>query len=174
MQLSRVLCFIGTLAFLLASCGPVPTPYQPRDSDGYGYTDTHLGDNTYRVTFVGNPQTPIESVDRYALYRSAQVTLERGADYFTIVTLTGSVYTSPIMGRENDRSAAKTIRIYSGQRSESNPYTFAAREFLSNMKEQLAEDKERGKDAATRGQMTLYLIDAGVIILLAVYLLTRK
>ena len=67
----------------LAGCA-VPTPYQPA-VDGYGYSEQQLESNRYRVTFSGNSVTPRDTVQNYLLHRAAEVTLESGHDYFTVV-----------------------------------------------------------------------------------------
>ena len=69
---------------LLAACGGQPTLYQPA-VNGYGYSDQQIEDNRYRVTFAGNDLTPADTVQNYLLYRSAELTLDRGYDYFTMV-----------------------------------------------------------------------------------------
>jgi hypothetical protein len=71
------------LLLLLAGCA-VPTPYQPA-TDGYGYSEQQLESNRYRVTFSGNSVTPRDTVQNYLLHRAAEVTLESGHDYFTVV-----------------------------------------------------------------------------------------
>ena len=67
----------------LAGCA-APTPYQPV-TDGYGFTEQQLESNRYRVTFSGNSVTPRDVVQNYLLYRAAEVTVEKGHDYFTVV-----------------------------------------------------------------------------------------
>lgn len=69
-------------ALLLAACG-TPTPYQPV-ADGFGYAEQPLETNRYRVTFSGNSLTARETVENYLFYRAAEVTLERGFDYFIV------------------------------------------------------------------------------------------
>ncbi len=69
--------------FILTAC-TVPTPYQPGNG-GYGYTDQQLEKNRYRVTFEGNSSTPRDDVQNYLLYRAAELTVQEGFDYFTIV-----------------------------------------------------------------------------------------
>ena len=71
------------LAGLLAGCGQ-PTPYQPA-ADGYGYSEQQIEENRYRVTFAGNDLTAADTVQNYLLYRAAELTLDRGYDYFTVV-----------------------------------------------------------------------------------------
>ena len=71
---------------VLAGCGQ-PTPYQPA-VDGYGYSEQQIEDNRYRVSFAGNDLTPAQTVQNNLLYRAAELTLDRGYDYFTVVDRT--------------------------------------------------------------------------------------
>lgn len=73
----------GICAALLVGCG-TPTAYQPAD-DGYGFEDKQLDGTHYRVEFRGNSLTDREVVETYLLYRAAQLTLEKGYDYFVMV-----------------------------------------------------------------------------------------
>jgi hypothetical protein len=76
---------LGLVALgVLAGCGGGPTPYQPA-SGRYGYSEQQIEDNRYRVTFAGNDLTPADTVQNYLLYRAAEITLDRGYDYFTMV-----------------------------------------------------------------------------------------
>lgn len=71
---------------LLASCA-TPTPYRPATGTGYartGYTDEQIESNRFRVSFAGNSLTSRETVERYLLYRAAQLTLEQGFDHFVL------------------------------------------------------------------------------------------
>jgi hypothetical protein len=68
---------------MLAGCGQA-TPYQPAVY-GYGYSEQQIEDNRYRVTFAGNELTAADTVQNYLLYRAAELTLDRGYDYFTVV-----------------------------------------------------------------------------------------
>lgn len=72
-----------TVLSLLAGCGH-PTAYQPA-TNGYGYSEQQIEDNRYRVTFAGNDLTSADTVQNYLLYRSAEITLDQGYDYFTMV-----------------------------------------------------------------------------------------
>ncbi|MEZ5933730.1 MAG: hypothetical protein R3F54_17620 [Alphaproteobacteria bacterium] len=73
-----------SLLLLLAACA-VETPYQPSEGARYGYSDQQIEENRYRVTFSGNPSTPRETVQNYLLYRAAELTVQSGFDYFTMV-----------------------------------------------------------------------------------------
>lgn len=73
-------------ASVLASCA-TPTPYQPATGSGSyrtGYWDEQIESDRFRITFAGNSLTSRETVERYLLYRAAQLTVERGGDYFTL------------------------------------------------------------------------------------------
>lgn len=61
------------------------TPYQPiTTSRHYGYAETPLDVNRVRVSFAGNGETSREMVETNLLYRAAELTLQRGFDYFII------------------------------------------------------------------------------------------
>lgn len=75
------------LSLLLNACA-TSTPYQPNipgQSPAGGYSDERLAENRYRVTFTGNSFTSRDRVEGYMLYRAAELTLERGYDWFRIV-----------------------------------------------------------------------------------------
>lgn len=72
---------------VLAACA-TPTPYRPLTGSGSyatGYYDSQIESNRYRVSFAGNSLTSRETVERYLLFRAAQLTLERGGDHFILV-----------------------------------------------------------------------------------------
>ena len=61
----------SALFLALAACAQ-PAAYQPAERDnGPGYTDQHLADNRYRVTFTGNGATKRETVENFLLLRAA-------------------------------------------------------------------------------------------------------
>jgi hypothetical protein len=60
------------------------TPYQPKGLTG-GFSETRLDTNTFRVDFQDIGFTSRERVEVYLLRRAAELTLERGFDYFVIV-----------------------------------------------------------------------------------------
>ena len=77
--------FVVLLSVLMAACSS-STTYQPAEKRGaYGYTETALGKDRYRVTFTGNTVTDKETVNDYALLRAAELTLQEGYDWFQLV-----------------------------------------------------------------------------------------
>ncbi len=81
----RAACALFAVSILLAACGG-PTPYGGADQRGYGYSETRIEQNRYRVKFAGNSATARETVENYLLYRSAELTVDAGYDFFVIET----------------------------------------------------------------------------------------
>lgn len=84
-----VLAAVAGCAVALAGCaGSGSTPYQPVSSANAvqgGYFDVRLSEDRYRVTFAGNRLTSREQVESFLLYRAAELTLQRGYDWFVII-----------------------------------------------------------------------------------------
>ncbi|HEY3695107.1 CC0125/CC1285 family lipoprotein [Phenylobacterium sp.] len=73
-------------AAVLAGCAAVPTVYQPAAGpQGVGFSEYRIEADRYRVTFRGGPGAPPEQVADYALLRAADLTLDRGYDWFRVV-----------------------------------------------------------------------------------------
>jgi hypothetical protein len=73
-------------ATVLTACA-TPTPYRPAVGSGFnrtGFSDQQIEQNRFRVSFAGNSYTSRETVERYLLFRAAQLTLETGADHFIL------------------------------------------------------------------------------------------
>ena len=93
----------------LAACSVAPTPYQAAGEDG-GYSEQQIEANRYRVKFVGNNATPRETVENFALYRAAELTLQTGNDYFKVV----SRDVEPVVGSYRGVSPSVGIGVGSG------------------------------------------------------------
>ncbi|MDB5417301.1 MAG: hypothetical protein JWP50_720 [Phenylobacterium sp.] len=75
------------LAAGLAACA-TPTPYQPNipgQATSGGYSELRIEPDRWRVTFAGNSLTSRETVEAYLLFRSAELTVQQGDDWFEIV-----------------------------------------------------------------------------------------
>jgi hypothetical protein len=74
----------ASLTLALAACATA-TPYQPAipgQSNAGGYSELRLEPNRYRVNFAGNTLTSRETVERYLLFRAAELTVQQGYDWF--------------------------------------------------------------------------------------------
>jgi len=79
------------IALGIAACS---TPYQATFLSG-GYSEKQLEPEVWQIEFGGNGLTTQETVQTYWLYRSAQLTLEKGYDGFEIVSNTNLVLAEP-------------------------------------------------------------------------------
>lgn len=87
---------------LLAACASGPA-YRPAvEADDYGYRDTLLTSDRYRVSFAGDYSMARETVENFALFRAANVAVNRGATRFRI----NSRETSPVTS--NSGGGART------------------------------------------------------------------
>jgi len=83
---SAAIAAVMALAAGLSACATA-TPYQPNVPGAAvsgGYSDYRLDTNRFRVTFAGNTLTSRETVERYLLYRAAELTIAEGHDWFMI------------------------------------------------------------------------------------------
>jgi len=71
------------VALFLSACATA-TPYQPAVPKRYGYVEKPIESNRFRVSFSGNTHTKRATVEDYLLFRSAELTLREGYDYFVI------------------------------------------------------------------------------------------
>lgn len=94
---------------LTMSCATNAT-YKPRTAI-VGYTDRHIFDNKYEITFRGGTSTDMAQVWEWAYRRAAEVTIDNGYTYFA-VTSEEETYESAntVLGDEWD----ETIRRSSG------------------------------------------------------------
>lgn len=62
------------------------SPYNKADSErDYGYSESRITENRYRVTFKGNTRTSSNEVKDMALLRAAEITMLNNYDWFRIV-----------------------------------------------------------------------------------------
>jgi hypothetical protein len=87
-KISAALAVTAALAAGLAACATA-TPYQPdvpgRSSASGGFSELRLEPDRFRVTFRGNTLTTRETVEGYLLFRAAELTVQNGHDWFSIV-----------------------------------------------------------------------------------------
>lgn len=83
---SAAIAVVLALAAGLSACATA-TPYQPMAAGAAtsgGYSDYRLDNNKFRVTFAGNTLTSRDTVERYLLYRAAELTTAQGYDWFVL------------------------------------------------------------------------------------------
>ncbi len=70
------------LLLLLAGCA---NRYRPASNGGYGYSEQAIRPDVFLVKFQGNSSLRREEARELALYRAAELTAERGYDYFYLI-----------------------------------------------------------------------------------------
>lgn len=83
--------FMMSAGLLVAGCTTMPaTPYQPYRAHSAGgihggYSEQQLAPDRYLVRFHGNSLTPRDRVEGYMLYRAADLTVQKGFDWFMVL-----------------------------------------------------------------------------------------
>ena len=88
MQFGRkiALALVGASTLMVAGCA-TETTYRPATGSGFyrtGYSDQQLEPGRFIVSFAGNTVTSRDTVERYLLFRAAELTLANGYDYFVM------------------------------------------------------------------------------------------
>lgn len=134
-------------AGLASACASTATPYQPAGKGGYGFTETQIENNRTRLAFSGNSATELQTVRKYVLYRAAELTLQRGYDYFVIMDRgvdTNQEYrvSGPVRPRfgggtleQSGASYEQTadVTMFKGKKPSIAPNAYDAREVKANL-----------------------------------------
>ena len=145
---------------LLVGCGA--TKYAPmRHSYSgieMGYLEAQLDSTTWQVSFIANPVTEIGLVNRYVLFRAAELTAQHGFDYFLVLdywnnskassvniepkpqivscpdSSINTSYSQPwVQFVEGTRSAAVTVRMMHGRSPVNNSRAYDAHFVIASM-----------------------------------------
>jgi len=99
-----LLAAVASGALLVAGCA-TETTYRPATGQGFyrtGYSDRQIEPNRFLVSFAGNSVTSRDTVERYLFFRSAELTLQQGYDYFVMADRDtdrqSRTYTTPGLG----------------------------------------------------------------------------
>ncbi len=95
------------LTILLVSCA---TPYQPLGLTG-GYSEAGFDETTYEIAFKANAFTSPDEVQRYILFRAAELTSQAGFDYFVITDAKDS---SRVAQQTTPATATTQTNLYGG------------------------------------------------------------
>ncbi|TPG21463.1 hypothetical protein EAH87_02975 [Sphingomonas koreensis] len=78
---------LAATSLLLAGC-ETATTYHPATGRGFareGFSEQRIEPNRFQVSFSGNSVTARDTVERYLLYRAAELTVQNGYDNFVLV-----------------------------------------------------------------------------------------
>lgn len=109
------------LCLLLIGCA---TNYSQKSFWRGGYSDMKIQDDIFSIVFSGNAYISTERSGAFALLRCAEVTLENGYNYFTLLSggtrAKQGAYTTPV---QSHTTGYFTGNMYSGQTSYSGGQT---------------------------------------------------
>lgn len=71
-------------AALLAACASTPTYAPAATANGPGYSETQIESNRYFVSYRAGSPADAQLIQDYALLRAAELTLQRGHDWFIV------------------------------------------------------------------------------------------
>ena len=80
---SRII-FIATL-LALGACASTPDYVAADSASDYGHYTRKISDDRYRVNYNGRRSTDLQDARDYAMLRAAELTLNKGYDWFQIV-----------------------------------------------------------------------------------------
>jgi hypothetical protein len=112
-----------------------------------GYEDFQIDSNTFQVSYLAESGATQTVAEKYALYRCAELTVQKGYDYFIIVEenadqqnlthvnngipdATG-VLSKTTVTTSTKHSVQRLIKVYKGSKPEGNPHAYNAREVMS-------------------------------------------
>ena len=78
---------MAAIALMAVGCAATgPASYGSSADGKFGYSDSRIESDRYRVTYKGSGGMPPELVEDYALRRAAELTLSSGADWFRVIS----------------------------------------------------------------------------------------
>jgi len=81
--MKKGLILAGLAVLLVTGCS---TSYHQKGFFGDGYSDYRVNQDKFAITFRGNEYTDSEDVRRYVMMRAAELTVQNGFRYFTIIS----------------------------------------------------------------------------------------
>lgn len=124
------------IAVVLVGCA---TPYQPFELFGRGgYTDKQLAPDMYQVGFYANGPTKIETINTLLAYRTAEITLDKGFDYFEVLQEAGRFPMSALGGF---KIVQHVVRLHKGEPPAGASRSFSARKIKDEYGPFVAQQK---------------------------------
>lgn len=81
----KKLILTAAILTISACATPGPIEYGPANADGFGYSDTPIETDRYRIVYRGSAGMPPELVEDFAFRRAAERTSAAGYDWFRVV-----------------------------------------------------------------------------------------
>lgn len=120
--------FILPLVLAISCIAGCATPYQPFELFGRGgYQERKISEDVYQVTYYGNHVTSMETLNALLLYRSAELTLNNGYDYFEVLK---GYARMPLSALGGFRMTEHTIKMHKGEPTKQEANIYEARKII--------------------------------------------
>jgi len=127
---------LAILAVMLVGCA---TPYQPFELFGRGgYSDKRISENIYQVAYYANAATNMQTLNSLLLYRTAEITLDQGFDYFEVLNGSGRI---PMSAYGGFRSVEHTVLLRKGTPSTASGRIYAAKKVKEDFGPYISQQK---------------------------------
>jgi hypothetical protein len=119
--------FAAALLLGVSACSSLPTgPTGPGPGPGSGYSEEMVSPNRYRITYTAPPETKAALVADRTLARAAQLTLDKGSEWFEIASKIDGAHTQTLV-----------IVMGKGESLAGGPKQYDAKETLAKLKSKL-------------------------------------
>lgn len=119
-------------AVLMGGCA---TGYQSKGISG-GYSDMQIDENTYRVSYSGNKFTEPSKLDSLLIYRAADLTVQKGYDWFTLRDKSSEAKWSGQYGKTGTIVSGE-VKMYKGKKDGNAYNAYDARSVMQHMASQV-------------------------------------
>ncbi len=130
---------LALAVFLMLGGCASPTAYKPASDGGYGYRESQIADNRYRVAFKMRGEDSLQAMD-YAMLRAAELTLMAGYDWFVVVDRYNSKEgrrPDSQIGVRGERVVERDCSLLLGCKTRTQPSTEYSAEISSGKREQI-------------------------------------
>jgi len=141
---TRLILFTGCVSTVMF-CG-CATPYQKMGLTG-GFRDKQLEPGVYSVLFAGNGYINPNTVSKYMLYRTAEITVENGYDYFAFIMdrgrtdVTWTYVGNGISVAVPKPSSEGIFRVFKGEKPGNYPDAIKAQEVIDKLKPEIEKPR---------------------------------
>jgi hypothetical protein len=120
------------VAALISGCA---TGYNAKGLTG-GYSDVQIDENTYRVSYSGNKFTDPSKLESLLIYRAADLTVQKGFDWFTLRDKSSEGKWSGQYGKTGTIVSGE-VKMYKGKKDDNAYNAYDARSVMQHMASQV-------------------------------------
>ncbi len=84
--MKRTIALMLSASLFLVACATAPTLYGPKNKDGIGFAEQKIESNRFTITFSGGTDASPLEVEKLALRRAAEMTIENNHTLFHVIS----------------------------------------------------------------------------------------